>query len=71
MRYVVVHARDLRPEQRERLRPAELPEGVRLAADFGQDLVWEIDRRGRVVDEVPDWPKALYSRASSGWSDLR
>jgi hypothetical protein len=71
IRYVVVHARDLGPDQRARLRPAELPEGVRLAADFGEDLVWEIDRKGRVVDEVPGWPKAFYSRASSGWDGIR
>jgi hypothetical protein len=68
---VVVHTRDLRPDQRVRLRPAELPEGVRLAADFGEDLVWEIDRSGRVVDEVPNWPKLLYPRASSGWDGTR
>jgi hypothetical protein len=71
VRYVVVHTRDLRPDQRARLRPAELPEGVRLAADFGEDLVWEIDRSGRVVDEVPNWPKLLYPRASSGWDGTR
>ena len=71
IRYVVMHSRSLRPEQRDRLRPAELPEGVRLAADFGEDLVWEIDRKGRVEDEVPNWPKKLYSRATSGWSDIR
>ena len=40
-------------------------------ADFGDDLVWGIDRKGRVVDEVPGWPKRLYSRASSGWDGLR
>lgn len=65
VRYVVVHTRELTEDQRGRLRPAELPAGVRLAADYGSDLVWEIDPEGPVADEVPDWPRALYERAAS------
>jgi hypothetical protein len=64
VRYVVVHARELTQDQRDRLRPAELPAGVRLAADYGSDLVWEIDPEGPVVSEVPGWPRALYERAT-------
>lgn len=71
VRYVVVHAKGMEDEQKARLRPAELPQGVRLAGDFGEDLVWEIDPEGPVEPEVPDWPKNLYERASSWRTDKR
>lgn len=65
IRYIVVHAREMTDERKARLRPAELPEGVRLAADFGDDLVWEISPEGAVEESVPGWPPGLYARASS------
>ena len=65
IRYIVVHAAGMAAESRARLRPAELPPGVRLAGDFGDDMVWEIDPDGPVEAVVPDWPPKLYSRASS------
>jgi hypothetical protein len=44
IRYVVVHLDRVRPRQRGELLAADpLPEGVRLAADFGADRVYEID----------------------------
>lgn len=69
IRYIVVHARDMTDERKARLRPPELPAGVRLAADFGDDLVWEISPEGAVEESVPGWPPRLYARASSWRSD--
>ena len=65
IRYVVVHSKDMTDERKARLRPAELPAGVRLAGDFGDDLVWEISPEGPVEQSVPDWSPKLYERAGS------
>ena len=64
-RYIVMHSQGLSVERKARLRPAELPAGVRLVADFGDDLVWEISPDGPVVESVPGWPPGLLERASS------
>jgi hypothetical protein len=45
VRYVVVHTALLNDPQRERIRREALPEGVRLAADLGDDRVYEISGR--------------------------
>jgi hypothetical protein len=42
VRYVVIHTALLGGPQRERLQREPLPEGVRLAADLGDDRVYEI-----------------------------
>ena len=45
VRYVVVHLDRVRPRQRQMLTSGEaLPPGLRLAADFGEERVYEIDR---------------------------
>ena len=47
VRYVVVHLDVVRPPQQRRLTSGEpLPPGVRLAADFGDERVYEIDPSG-------------------------
>jgi hypothetical protein len=45
VRYLVVHTALLNDPQRERIRREPLPEGVRLAAEFGDDRVYEISGR--------------------------
>jgi hypothetical protein len=71
IRYVVVHSREMSDERKARLRPAELPAGVRLAGDFGDDLVWEISPAGPIEESVPDVPPRLYERAASWRSDAK
>lgn len=47
VRYVVVHLDVVRPQQQRMLTSGEaLPSGVRLAADFGEERVYEIDPSG-------------------------
>jgi hypothetical protein len=47
VRYVVVHLDRVRPQQRQMLTSDEaLPPGLILAADFGEERVYEIDPRG-------------------------
>jgi hypothetical protein len=46
VRYVVLHTQRLAPDRRQNLLATELPRGVRLAAEFGADRVYEIDPEG-------------------------
>ena len=46
VRYVVLHSAELRTERRTRVFGRELPQGVRLVAQFDADYVYEIDPQG-------------------------